>query len=740
MAAKRKASDKKKTLFSDEFYSDMTAPDMLHAILIRSPFSDGVISTICFDPKIKVPEDCILITHNDLPQKKWINILGTDIPILCSGKIVFKGEPVAILAGPDKETLLELEKSVQITLDKKDLEEHEEKFADSVKNLSTITEEQKKSLQDLPAFPAPLQHYSESDGKRIIARRKYTVGNPGEIFADEEKAAYIIEGLWKNRIHYRTNKETDGVLCYQKGGNLHIFTPSHWISELRQTVSEVTGFPKEKIIVTRTRISVKTTNSLWINSIFAALTALTALKTGKAVKFSLSRKAHEELIEFPPDITISHKTALDKNGIISAMDISIEFDAGSCNPFASDILDRLAIASTGIYNCRNVKVDAKAYSSSNPPSSLHLSMIDSQAFFAVENQIQKIADITGFSPVDLRQMNKAGGLQKMTKPFSFSFGRSIDAINAVAIRSDFKRKFAVARLAGKNRFENEGKLSYSPPMRGIGLACAYDGSGYLGTNFEKSNISVQISVTEDKKIVVNEYPPSPSIKEIWLKIIMEGLELEKRNIVFTNEASNENEGKKNPPVKIPDTLIGTSSIKTILLKKCVEAIKRKKIDGTAFSVKKSLPVSRKKAWNQEEFTGAPFYNTAFGTCTVELELDTCTFRENLRKICVIIDGGKILSPKAAENSVYRAIQRCLSTLVDEDTLKCPSISVQFTKSEEEPKQIGHLVYSMLPAAYTSALSQALAVTVSEVPLQSDSLFKIMEPHELSNKTIPGDEK
>lgn len=725
----RKSTAKKKILFSDEFYSDMSAADMLHAVLIRSPFAYGKIISISFAPKTKVPENYFLLTYKDIPGKNTVTIIETALPVLCSGEISYKGEGIALLVGPDKEVLEELKKNIRIQLDKSELKKDESRFAKACKYLSVSLKDGSPIEQSLISLRKTLADYSQP--RQIVAKRKLVVGSVDEVFSDSEKAAVIVEGEWSNKIHYKSNKETEGCFCFLKGGNLHVYTPCQWISQLTKTLSEVTGFPKEKIFITRTWVSHKTTNALWMNSILVSQAAVAALKTGKPVLFSLSRLAQEELLELPPEISISHKTALDSRGIITAMDISIEFDSGAYNPFAQDILDRLTIASTGIYNCKNVRISAKAYKSHNPPASLHLAMIDSHSFFAIENQIQKISEVTGFSPVELRQMNKAGGLQKSTKPFTFSFGRSSDAINAVAIKSDFRRKYTVAHLAEQRHYEESEDFPYSPPIRGIGMACSFDGSGYLGTYFEKSSISMQVSVNEEKKIIVHAYPPSAAIRDIWTRIITDTLEIDKRSIVFTNEI-NEESGKKNADALIiPETLIGTVSIRTTLLRKCVESIKRKKIDGIPFSIKKSLPQSRKKLWNQKDFSGTPYYNTAFGTCTVEIEFDRCTYREQLRKICVIIDGGKILAPKAAENSVYRSIQRCLSTLVEEDPLTCPDISIKFMQSDEEPKQIGHLVYSILPAAYTSALSQALAVTVRSLPLQTDSLFKIRENFELA---------
>ena len=743
MCAKRKTGDKKKILFSDEFYSDMSAENLLHAILIQSPFSYGTISSIDFAPKTKVPEGYFLFTAKDLGEKQRVNILGTEVPLLCTGEIAYKGEAVALLVGENLEILEELKTSVRIELSKQSLIENEMKFANGYNGLSVSLKDGSPIQDSLVSLRRTLENFSKPI--EIIAKRKISVGQPEKFFYErpsssetqndsEEKDFKVIEGNWKSHIPYRSNRETEGALSYLKGGNLHIFTASQWISELRRILSETTNFQKEKIIITRTKISVKTTASLYQNAIFASLCALLSIKTGRTVKLELSRSAHEQLLESAGEVRISHKTAVDKSGILQAMDISIEFDAGSYNPLAAEILDRITVASSGIYSCKNVRINAKAFKTHKPPSSFHLSMIDSQGFFAIENQIQKIADITGISPIDLRLMNKASSLQKANLPFTYSFGRSNDAINAVAIRSDFKRKYTVARLSNRVRYEGTLNSAYAPPFRGIALACAFDGSGFMSSSFQKSNISMQLSVNEEKKIIVNAYPPSISIKEIWTKIITDSIDIEKRSIIFTNEITEEN-GKKSEEISIPDTLVGTVSIKTILLKKCVDSLKRKKFDGTPFSVKKSLTRSRKKIWDDEKFLGQPYYNTAFGSCTVELELDNTTFREKIKKICIIIDGGKILHPKAAENAIYRGIQRTLSLLVEDDSLSCPTVSVQFTQSEEEPKQIGHLVYSILPAAYTAALSQALSSTVSSLPLKTDSIFRTIEKSENTRLTV-----
>lgn len=728
MCAKRKNAEKKKVLVSDEFYSDMTATDMIHALIVRSPFSYGTITSISLSQKTKLPEGYGLLTYKDIPEKNEIDILGTEIPVFCAGEIKHCGQSLALLYGPDREILEELRQDIDIELAKETLQNTESHFTSAYDKLSVSIKDGSPLEQGITSLHSSLA--SLQSPNEIIAKRKLKIGNPAEIFNNEEKAAYIVEGKWSEKINFSSNKETDGVFCCMKAGNLHIFTSCKWTSQLRQTVTDATGFPKEKIIITRTKKSGAANNNIWQNAIFAAQAALAVIKSGKPVRLSLSRTEQKEFVELPPDIKFSCKTALDKNGLINAMDISIDYDTGAYNPFVSDILDLLCIASTGIYNCKNVSIKAKAFRSHNMPSAPTMQMIESYAFFAIENQIQKISGITGLSPIDIRQMNKAGGLLKSTKPYTFYFGRSSDAINAIAIRSDFKRKYTVSRLAEKKHVE-ELQSSYAPPQRGLGIACAFEGSGHISQNFEKANISLQVSITEDKKLVVHSIPSSPYIRENWIKIITDNIEIEKKNILF-DTGENDDTGKKTQTVcQIPEEFIGNAGIKTILLQKCMDALKRRKWDEAPFSIKKSLYSQRKRIWDSESFSGSPYYNTAFGTCTVELEIDSCTMSEKLNKICVIIDGGKIVNPKAAENAVHRSIQSCLSCLVEGNPLTCSKISVQFMQSEDEPKQIGNIIYSILPAAYTSALSQAIAVSVETLPIQTDTIYKLIKKNDKS---------
>ena len=314
----------------------MLFPDMVHAVLVRCPFSYGKITSVEFAPKTKIPDGTLLLTNKDLGKKNEVEILGTHIPLLCTGEIAYKGEPVAILAGEDKDALEELKSAIVIKLDKTDVKETESKFSKIYNNLSVSLKKgflnQSPIEQRIISLKNTLENFEKP--RELIAKRKIQIGSPEEVFADSENTAFIVEGKWSNQVQYKAHKEVEGCIVQYKSGNLHIFTPSQWLAQTLQTVSEITDIPKDKIFITRTKISASYTNSLFQNGIFAALASLVAIKTGKSVKFSLSRSEQESFIENPSCVKIAHKTALDKNGILTAMEIAIDYDAGSFNPLA----------------------------------------------------------------------------------------------------------------------------------------------------------------------------------------------------------------------------------------------------------------------------------------------------------------------------------------------------------------------------------------------------------------------
>ena len=205
---------KSKTLISDEFYSDLTPSETQHAILIRAPKTSGLIAGI--ETPENFPEGYSIFTAKDIPGKNYVSINNRTLPIFCEKRVQYAGEAVAILVGPNENVLNSLKDKIHVILH--DVNEDEEPEEKSIK----------KELKTGKA--------SESDE---------------EFYKIFESAHKVINSTWNSNFNVPSFTETEGCVCQIKNGNVKIFTPTKWISNLKNVVTEVLGIESENISITK---------------------------------------------------------------------------------------------------------------------------------------------------------------------------------------------------------------------------------------------------------------------------------------------------------------------------------------------------------------------------------------------------------------------------------------------------------------------------------------------------------
>ncbi|MBR0475583.1 MAG: molybdopterin-dependent oxidoreductase [Treponema sp.] len=362
----KRSSKPSSVSFEAKFYSDLELKDMIHAKIIRC-METGRITKISYPD---LTEGYFWITAHDIPGQHFIgNTLGR-VPILCEGEILYPGEPVGILAGPDEAVLEELAGQFKIECSKETLEaslklnsDEEEKEEDTPLailqelGITGISKEKKPSEQ------------KEEDSLReifsdVLAERKVQSGpcfkkegGIEEVFAN---CAHVIEHEWSYKINIPDFNEPNGAICDYNGKTLTVYTPTQWISNLRQTLSAALSLNTEDIIIKKTKSFNQGSSSIWYNSIVASQVAVASYMCGKTVKLVYTREEQELYMDTMRPVTIRHKTGVSESGRIAAMKINIDFDAGAHNPFAQEIMDRLVIASCGCYNPQNISITARA--------------------------------------------------------------------------------------------------------------------------------------------------------------------------------------------------------------------------------------------------------------------------------------------------------------------------------------------------------------------------------------------
>lgn len=689
---KRKSAEKNSSKIHaqsmKDFYSDLKMDGMIFAKVIRSPKKSGVLKSI----KAKdLPEGYFLVTAKNFPGKNSIETLGTTCEIFCSEKILYEGQSLAIVAGPEKKVLEEIAASIKIEIENATFE------------------------------------------KKILSQKRVVIGggkqkNISKYFS---RAAFTIRNKWTYRLNSTPQNETDGALCHFEKDAITVFTPTHWPHHLTQNLSAAFGIAEEKIFINKTLSSMPSTNSLWGNTLLVCQICAASIVSGKAVNLSLSQSEQIKFFSNPGEVAITHKTALTKEGTFKAASIDINFDAGAYNPFAQEIIDRLTIASTSIYHFDKLEITAQAISSPKPPTSVNLETMDAPSFFAIENQLQKICSETEFSPDEIRSANSTILKGEKTKmPFVLEIERPRDTLEAVVRQSDFRRKFATCKINSEFGYEKiAGYKGHGISPRGTGLACAYDASGYYGTSIFEYGQKMQTTLQKDGTLVIHAQTPSAPVLEIWKNIAAEILQIEPKMVKI-----NSNFRLKDEPLT-PENFYSNLSIMTGLLRKCCQGIQAKRFrDPLPISVSKSITKAQINQWNKIKFRGVPFNSTSFVALALDLKIDPCTFWPKIKNIWVTVSAGKILAIKEAETRIKFSIQKTLAELVEGERLDAEKISIAFVNSETESKQIGALIKKALPAAFSAAISQALNCNENFLPLKSNSLFTLLSQAKASEKT------
>ncbi|MBP5330162.1 MAG: xanthine dehydrogenase family protein molybdopterin-binding subunit [Spirochaetaceae bacterium] len=655
-------------------YSDINLPDMLYSVLIRSPVQCGKILSVDFSEPL--PENIFFFTGKDIPQEKTITVNNIKIPIFADEEVSYLGQPIGILVGPDEEELVNISQEICIGADFDFPEEFSETFSD----------------------------------KQILAHKTITFGEPDKYFMDSQNA---VENTFFSKIN-SINEESNGVIVHYSNKKLNIYTNTRWISYMRETLSKVNGINGNDIIIRKTNVVKSNLNDIWINTLTTAQVTVAALKLKKPVKLVYTPDEQEQYIRRENPAIIRNRTAIDENNNITAMDISILVDAGAFNPFIQYVLEKFVITASGVYRIPNIKISAFALRTNYTPLNPSFSWGDSQAFFAVENQINRIISEFQRDFLDFRYKNLLSD-EKSDFYISHENISIKNVIDSIIKKSDFLRRNTSYSLI---KTDNSDISTYHA-LRGIGLAAAYEGNGFLFPDVIRSKYSLELTLETDGTLTVKKYIPSKTLKNIWLKIIKENLDLSENQVKFDIESCIQESDE-------PDVLENNISILTQLLKKCCTTLQHSRFrQALPITVKKTYKLMQKSLWDNEKFTGQPFHSTTWGAAAAEIEISLVTYKAELRNLYVVLDCGEVLDEKSAANSLKVSICQLISSFSDIISSNNINPEIYFLPSSDNPKGIGEIINHIIPAAITSAISQAAGKPLTSIPLEPDTIFNMV---------------
>ena len=359
-----------KAIYTGDIYDD----DMIYASALRLDIPRVFVKNIDYTAALKHKDVVAIIDKSNLKKGKYIGI-NKDVPVFVGVGEETRciSDAICVVGSKNRDTLDEIKSLIKV--------EYEE-----LKPITTISESIKKSKYNIDGVSNILKkiEFKREDADKSIKNSKYVVTND-YTFASTDHGFL----------------ETESAFAYVKDNQLNLYVSMSNLQSVKKQLEDILDVEKINIIST----NVGGDFGGKIDITLAHHCSLMALVTGKKVKMSFSRKESIKYHNKRAPMQIKITTACDENGKFTAIKSIILADTGAYSTNGENMIQRACIHMGGPYNYANVDIKGVALYTNNITSSTYRGNCVEQVNFALESNINELAQLVGISPWDIRYKN-----------------------------------------------------------------------------------------------------------------------------------------------------------------------------------------------------------------------------------------------------------------------------------------------------------------------------------------------
>jgi CO/xanthine dehydrogenase Mo-binding subunit len=372
-----------KTIYVD----DIKFPDTLHLKMVRSPVPHARIKGIDFSEAEKVPGFVRVLTHEDVPGNiytilKLIGVGPDEEPVLAEDTVRYQGEQIAAILAESQEAALEAVGKVQL-----DLEE-----------LPAVFDVEEALKPGAPILKEWGTNYFVYEGHHC---RRVRLGDAEQGFAE---ADYIIEGRYQTSPTEHAPTETTGcVVKPEANGRYTVYTNTQALYFSLDNSALILNLPFNKLHFIGGTVGGGFGGK--VDVIVEPIAILAAMKTGHPIRYMYMRDEEMRVSSTRGAWRMYYKDGVMADGRIVARKVTSYADAGAYNRHTPYAVTKHAANVAGPYNIPNVHIDAHCVYTNRQPGSAMRGFGVTPASFALEVQMDKIAESIGMDPWAIRFIN-----------------------------------------------------------------------------------------------------------------------------------------------------------------------------------------------------------------------------------------------------------------------------------------------------------------------------------------------
>ena len=369
------------------YTADHSFPGMLHLKMVRSPLHHARIRGIDLSAAERVPGFVRALTARDVPHNCYtiLGLIGVEPEeefVLAEDRVRFKGEAIIAIVAETEAAALEAVSKVQL-----DLEELPAVF------------DVEEALE--PGAPIVTHWGNNTFMFEGHPCRRVRLGDVEQAF---QEADYIVEGVYNTSPIEHAPLETTGCIAVpEANGRCTVYTNTQALYFSLDNTAIILQVPGSRLHFVGGTVGGGFGGK--VDVIVEPIATLAAMKTNRPVRFSYSRAEEMQVSSTRSAWRIFIKDGVTRDGHIIARKVTSYADSGAYSRQTPYALTKHAANAAGPYAIPNVSIDAYCVYTNRQPTSAMRGFGVTMASFALEVQMDKIAEKVGVDPWTIRFIN-----------------------------------------------------------------------------------------------------------------------------------------------------------------------------------------------------------------------------------------------------------------------------------------------------------------------------------------------
>ena len=359
-----------------KYLTDLSFPNMLYGKVLRSAYPHAKILSINTEEAKQLAGVRAVLTHENVPGLNRFGLIFPDQPVFCEEYVRYIGDAIAAVA------------------------------ADTVEIAQQALQYIKVEYEVLPVLYSPEKALAPDAIKihpegNILHEASYENGAVEEAF---NQCAYIVEETYELPRQMHGYMETEGgVIVPEADGGITVYAGTQHGFKDRFQLSRILGLPENMIRVISSPMGGSFGGKDELN--IQPYGALLALATGQPVKLHNTRPESVKAGLKRHPMTITAKTGTDKEGNLLAHQVKIVADKGPYATLGPAVVDFSIEHAAGPYMIPNIETSGISVFTNNGMSGEFRGFGGNQITFALEGQIDRLAQLLHMDPIDFRRKN-----------------------------------------------------------------------------------------------------------------------------------------------------------------------------------------------------------------------------------------------------------------------------------------------------------------------------------------------